>query len=305
MYLPELHEEFLQYLEVERNYSPLTITAYRSDFRSFLRYLNDQAIEATAEQINRAVVRGYIAWLHEAGLSAKSVARHIHSLRSFWNYMLEEEYVSSHPFGRISIPKTPQYVPRFLSAEEVRELLAATERQSSVFDAFRDKAILSLLVFCGLRRSEILGLRLSNVNLRTGTVAIVGGKGRRSRRVPVCAEAMGAVQDWLEMRPSDCRHDHVFVCKWGAPLSKNGLGACLKRALSKTNIQAAGVTLHTLRHTFATLLLRGGCDLFSLQQLLGHSRLDTTAIYLHSGLGDLQEAVNCHPLVNAEGGHGS
>jgi len=305
MYLPDVHKEFLMYLEIERNYSPRTIIAYASDFRSFLHCLEEKGIEPLTKHIDRLVVRGYIAWLRECGLSPASVARHVHSLRSFWNYLLDEEYAASHPFARISVPKTREKVPRVLSADEARKLLDAAERQDCVFNAFRDRAILGLLIFCGLRRSEVLSLRLRDVNVEAGTISIVTSKNGKSRTIPLCDEPEESLQDWLELRSQECSHDLVFTSKWGAPLSKNGLAACFKRALVRANIDVEDVTLHTLRHSFATLMLRGGCDLFSLQQLLGHTRLDTTAIYLHSGLGDLQDAIKCHLLTNGESGHDS
>lgn len=296
MYLPDLHQEFLNYLEIERNYSPRTIIAYRSDFQSFTKYLGIARLEPVGGNVTRSTIRGYIAYLRGSGLAPASVARHIHSLHSFWNYLRDEGYVQTDPFSRISLPKLPRKLPQVLSADEARRLLQGAEQQGCVFNAFRDKAILSLLILGGLRRSEILQLRLSDLDLNSNTLHIRSSKGGNSRLIPLGEEASAALQDWLELRSQDCGHEFLFTCKWGAPLSKNGLSSCLKRALSQAGIQREGLTLHTLRHTFATLMLRGGCDLYVLQQLLGHSRLDTTAVYLHTGLADLRQAIKHHPL---------
>jgi len=301
MRLDDLHEEFLTYLEVERDYSSLTAVAYRSDFRAFLHFLKTAGLLADLRQMDRSVVRRYVAWLKSRGLKASSVARHLNSLRSFCNYLRESQYTEADPFFRISLPKRPQEVPAHLTAEEAEALLAAAGRQRCVFNAFRDTAVLSVLLYTGVRRSEALNLRLSDLDLAGGTLQVVAGKGGKSRVLPLLPAPCEALSDWLELRPTDCGHDRVFTCKWGAPLSKRGLASCLSRALQAAGIRRPGITLHSLRHTFACLLLKGGCDLYSLQRMLGHSRLDTTAGYLHATVEDLREAVSAHPLCNGEG----
>ena len=301
MSLPELHEEYLTYLSIERNYSPRTITAYRSDFRGFLRFLAAQEIEALPSPIERTVLRGYIAGMRKGGISPTSIARRIHSLHSFWKYLLDEGHAERDPFVQISIPKLPRELPQVLSLEEAHRLLKAAESQNSMFCAYRDRAILTLLLFAGLRRSEVLNLRLRDLDLDSGTIRLAAAKGNKSRMLPLGQQVTETLRDWLELRPETAAHDHVFTAKWGAPLNKNGLMTCLERALAGAEITREEITLHTLRHTFSTLMLRGGCDLHALQCMLGHSRLDTTAIYLHTGLTDLREAVAHHPL-NALGG---
>ena len=296
-FLPDLHEEFLSYLSIERNYSPRTVTAYRSDFRRFLGFLESQEIEALPSTVERTVLRGYIVGMRTGGLSPTSIARRIHSLQSFWKYLLAEGHAQVDPFAQISIPKRPRTLPQVLSLEEAPRRLEAAERQSSVFNAFRDRAVLALMLFGGLRRSEILNLELRDLDMDSGTIRLTAAKGNKSRMLPLAPQATEAVSDWLELRPESAPHDRVFTSKWGAPLSKNGRTTCLARALAGAGITREGVTLHTLRHTFGTLMLRGGCDLHALQCMLGHSRLDTTAIYLHTGMTDLREAMARHPLA--------
>jgi site-specific recombinase XerD len=301
MRLTELHEEFVTYLEVERDYSAYTAVAYRSDFQTFLRFLKGVGLLLRVDRVDRSVVRRYVAWLKGRGLKASTVARHINSLRSFWNYLRESQYTETDPFFRLSLPKRPEEVPPHLSAEEAEALLSAAQRQSCIFNAFRDVAVLSVLLYTGMRRGELLNLRLCDVDLTGRTLRVVAGKGRKSRVLPLVPEACGALSDWLELRPTHCRHDRVFTCKWGAPLSKRGLASCLRRALDAAGVGRPGITLHSLRHTFACLLLKGGCDLYSLQRMLGHSRLDTTAGYLHATVEDLRQAVSAHPLCNGGG----
>ncbi len=294
----QLYEEFLSYLDLERGYSPLTVSSYRSDFRVFLRYLKETGKEAIVEKIDRQGIRQSIAWLRKEQLKPSSIARRLNSLRSFWNYLRDNGYVQRDPFLDISVPKRTISVPAYLSVQECKALLAASERQHLVFLAFQDKAILSVLVFTGIRRAELLGLRLDAVDLAQGTLLIHKGKGGKARMLPLCEQAVRALSDWLELRPP-CPHDHLFSSRSPRPLGVKGLMGALRRALANANIDRGTVTLHTLRHSFACLMLPGGCDLFSLSQLLGHSRLDTTAIYLHTNVEDLRRSVAKHPLNGA------
>jgi len=295
MEIPTLYEEFLSYLDLERAYSPLTIIAYRSDGRLFLRYLQGAQHQPSLEAVDRNTVRGYIAWLSREGLKANSIARRLHSLRSFWTYVRDNGYTDRDPFLRVSVPKRGRPLPVYLSADECTALLRAAERQSSALFAFRDRAILSLLVFTGLRRSELLALRLSSVDLGEGTLRVESGKGRKARLLPLAHQLLAALRDWVEVRP-ECAHDFLFTSQATKPLGRKGLMGTLARALQRASINGKRITLHTLRHSFACLMLQNGCDLFSLSQLLGHTRLDTTATYLHVNLPDLRRAVAKHPL---------
>ena len=297
MHLDKLHCEFLTYLEIERNYSPLTIVSYRSDFVTFLRFLSSEGLPHRIGTVERATVRQYIGWLRNNGLKPTTVARRINSLRSFWRYLRDCEYTGGDPFTRISLPKRSDTTPQHLTTEEARHLLDAAQRQDCLFNGFRDTAVLAVLRFTGVRRSELLALTLQDVDLPGGTVQVLAGKGRRARVIPLLEAPRTAVGDWLELRP-DCKHDRIFTSKWGAPLSKNGLASALARALAGAEVTRTGITLHSLRHTFACLLLKGGCDLYSLQRMLGHSRLDTTATYLHATVEDLRVAAERHPLAD-------
>ena len=233
--------------------------------------------------------------LRDRGLKSATVARRVNSLRSFWNYLRESDHIQTDPFFRISVPKRAARTPCHLTLDEVERLLAAAQRQKSVFDAFRDTAALMVLVCTSIRRGELLSLTVNDLDLDGGTLQVTSGKGGKPRVVPLLPAACTALADWLELRPG-CEHDRVFTSKWGAPMSKNGLASLLARALRGSGITKPGVTVHSLRHTFACLLLRGGCDLYSLQRMLGHSRLDTTAVYLHATVEDLRAAAAKHPL---------
>jgi site-specific recombinase XerD len=295
MRIEPLYQEFLTYLSVERNCSPLTVTAYQSDGRLFLESLADQALPAETESVTRLVVRQYIVWLRNRGLKPSSVARRIHSLRSFWNYLWDSDYTNTNPFRKLTLPKRSRDLPVYLSEEECRRLLQGAGNQPCPFCACRDRAILTLMIFTGARRSEVLDLTWPNVDLEQGTVRFVGAKGDKTRVVPLAVDAADLLREWREVRPA-CDHAYVFTAKWGARLGKKGLMSALRRALASSGIDKSNVTLHKLRHSFACLLLANGADLHCLQAMLGHTRLDTTGIYLHATAEDLRDAMAKHPL---------
>ncbi|MEN6547565.1 MAG: tyrosine-type recombinase/integrase [Armatimonadia bacterium] len=295
MELHPLYEEFLTYLAVERNCSPLTISAYRDDARSLFRHLEAEGIAPNAGNITRLTVRGYIAWLRGRGLSPTTVARRIHSLRSFWNYLWDSDYVDTNPFRKISLPKQSRALPVYLSVEEASRLVAAAGAQKAEFYARRDRAVLSVLLFTGARRSELLNLQWDDVDMQGETVRFVGAKGDKTRVVPMAAQLLSDLLAWQEVRQA-CQHRYVFTSKSGTRLGKRGLQTALTWALRVAGIDKPGITTHKLRHTFACMMLRGGADLSCLQRMMGHSRLDTTGIYLSATAEDLKEAMGRHPL---------
>ncbi|MBM3474673.1 MAG: hypothetical protein FJX75_15525 [Armatimonadetes bacterium] len=303
MLLAPVFDEFVAYLDLELNRSRQTLSAYQSDFRQFVQCLGETRREASVEAVDRQAVRAYIAWLRQRGLSPTSVCRRVASLRSFWRYVRDAGITERDPFVRVSVPKRAKHLPVCLSAEEAEVLLRAAGQQASVLRAFRDTAALTTLVFAGLRRAELLGLRLRDVDLREGTLRVEHGKGDRTRLVPLSARPLSALRDWLELRP-ECDHGFVFTSNDRRRLAPKGLAGLLRRALSRAGLNRPGTTAHSLRHTCATLLLRGGCDLHSVQRVLGHRDPATTAIYLSLTLADLRRSVARHPLA-AEGVHGS
>jgi site-specific recombinase XerD len=290
MRIEPLYEEFLTYLEVERDSSPLTITSYRSDGKLFVASLGHLGVEPQIDAVSGHVVRRYLAYLSRRGQKPASIARKLCSLRSFWRYLRDSDYTQSDPFVRISAPSKERALPNYLSAQECAALLDAAERQRSIFLAFRDKAALATLIFTGLRRGEILGLRVAALDFADNKVVVRRGKGKKSRVVPMVAQLRQPLEDWLEVRPA-CGHDFVFTTQSGVRMGKRGLMTALGRALATAGIDKPGITLHKLRHSFACMLLQNGCDLFSLSTMLGHTRLDTTAIYLEATVEHLRSAI--------------
>jgi len=289
-------EQFLYWLEIERECSPLTIEAYQSDARQFRAFLSDVGIDHDTKAITSDVVRQFIAEMKGRGLSPQTIARRINCLRSLWRFLNITGLETTNPCIAVTVPRKRRSLPTFLSVDECRAMLGATETNHYAILAFRDRAALSLLMCAGLRRSELLDLLVSDIDVDAGWVRVRRGKGGRPRMVPLVGEAVPAVRDWLELRP-ECGHDRLLTTLSRKPLGKNGLQVLFHKALRNSGIMRPGLTLHSLRHTFASLLLQNGCDLLSIQKMLGHASLDTTAIYLHVGMKTLQEAALRHPLA--------
>jgi site-specific recombinase XerD len=298
MELAPVHDEFCAYLDLECARSPQTLASYASDFRQFLSFLAETNRRPEVEEVDRQAVRAYVTWLRRRHLSVPTVSRHLASLRSFWKYVRDGGYTEHDPFVRVSVPKRGKALPVCLSAAEAQALLDAAGDQPNPLKAVRDTAVLSVLVFTGLRRNELLGLRLPAVDLAEGTLRVEHGKGDKARMVPLTLRPRVALADWLEVRP-ETDHDYLFTSSDARPLARKGLMGLFRRAVRRAGIARPGLVLHSLRHTAATLLLQGGCDLRSLQRLLGHSRLDTTATYLSLTMSDLHRAVARHPLAGA------
>ena len=295
MDLRPLSEDFLTHLRVERRLSPYTTFAYDHDLRTFFRFLVKEDQSPVVDAVSPELLRRYLVWLESRDLAVATIRRRFHGLRSFWTYLCDWHDVTRNPFRRVTLPKRPESAPAFLTPDEVHRLLDATEANRYVARGIRDQAAVTMLVYTGLRRQELLDLTLSDVDLEEGLVRIRRGKGGRGRVVPLLPEVVAALRDWLEFRPS-CDHAGLFMNHMHQPLGRHGLHNLFRRALRVSGIRREGITLHTLRHTFATLMLRGGCDLRSLQRLLGHASLETTAIYLHSDLASLRRAVDAISL---------
>ena len=295
MQIEPLYEEFLTYLAVERNSARLTVEAYRSDGRVFLGFLDEAGVAREVGAVTKLVLRQYVVWLRERGLQPATVARRIHSLRSFWNYLWDSEYTDENPFRKLTLPKQSRKLPTYLSEDECRRLIEAAGAQASPFLACRDAALLTFLLFTGARRSEVLNLTWRHVDLEQGTVRFVAAKGDKTRVLPLAPAAVEGLRGWRELRPA-CGHEYVFTTQWGARLGRRGIRTALQRALEGAGIERPGITPHKLRHSFACLLIRNGADLSCLQRMLGHTRLDTTGVYLEATAEDLREAMGRHPL---------
>ena len=293
--IEDVAREFFVYLDAEKGCSRATIEAYASDLNLFVEFLVQRDRGAEVEAVTAELLREYLADMSARGLSASTRGRRLYALRSLWHYLEVTERVTENPCRRVSAPRRHEHVPTSLSVAECARLLAACEDNHYVDLAFRDRAILCALIYQGLRRAEVLGLQLGDVDPEAMTVLVRRGKGGKSRMMPLAEPAAEALADWLELRPR-CEHSVVFTTRGARPMSAKDLQRMFRRTVARADLAREGLTVHSLRHTFAMLLLREGVDVRALQRLLGHSSIETTALYLHLETDDLRDAVARHPL---------
>ena len=300
MLMETLAQDFALYLEAEKGYSPLTAKSYCYDLRTFFDYLQAQGVEVEVQEVTVALIRGWVVQMHRRGLSKSTVGRRLHGLRSFWSYLLECDYAYADPVREGSVPRREQKLPKYLPADDLEALLEASQHGHSVFCAFRNYAMMSTLVFTGMRRGELINLRTGDLSIGEGVLK-VRGKGSKERMIPLVRRVIDAIGDWLEFRPEHCGHDFLFTTTHGNRIHPSRMQRIWRGIFERTEIEDDGVSLHTLRHSLATLLLQSGeASLPEIQRILGHSRLETTAIYLHVTEGELRDAVESHPLAGGK-----
>lgn len=298
-------QRFLNSLRARRNFSAHTHRAYAADLAEFEAFwLAEKG--GDIEELSRHSLRAYLAHLQDPSkkLGRNSVLRKISSLRSFTRYLQGEKALKRDPFLNVPIPKKERRLPRFLSESEMASLIEKGS-PGEEWVRLRDRAMLELLYSSGLRRSELVRLNVGDVDFVSGTVRVFG-KGSRERVVPVGLEALKSIRDYLRARPSgDDGRSPLWLNAGLKPLGDSGAALILKRCVRRAGLLKT-VTPHGLRHSFATALLDHGCDLRSLQEMLGHKNLTTTQIYTHTTLEKLRKIYGeAHPRSDApppEGG---
>jgi len=291
--------DFLAYLEFERGLSRNTLEAYRSDLLQFGAYLRRRGV--AAEHAQHADLAGFLSELADGGEDRPKVApatlqRKAACLRSFYRHLRREQVIEHDPTAELRAPRKTQRLPQVLSRDEVAKLLAAPKGATPA--ALRDRALLELMYACGLRASEAIELQVGDVDVKAGVLR-ARGKGSKERLVPVGSEAIAALRHYLNRgRPAlvgIADEARLFVNRRGRGLSRQGLYKIVQRHARAAGLDAK-MSPHTLRHTFATHLLAGGCDLRSLQEMLGHADIATTQIYTHLSADRLKDAYfKAHP----------
>jgi len=285
-------ERFLDALWLEKGLSANTLLAYRHDLEAFAGWLAARGL--TLAGADRATILDYLADGLHAGRSARSAARLLSCLRSFYRHLLREGQIAADPTLQVQSPRIGRALPRSLGEDDVDRLLAAPDTTTAI--GLRDRAMLELLYACGLRVSELVTLELGRVNLGQGVVRIMG-KGSRERLVPVGDEALA----WLARYLREARSQLVpqgsstmlFPGRGGAALTRQAFWHRIKQHAAAAGI-AKPLSPHTLRHAFATHLLNHGADLRVVQMLLGHSDLSTTQIYTHVARERLKQLHAAH-----------
>ncbi|HKZ52828.1 MAG TPA: site-specific tyrosine recombinase XerD [Candidatus Acidoferrales bacterium] len=283
---------FLNYVRVERGLAANSVAAYSRDLEKFSRFCQTRSL--TPARVGRQHVVDFLGSLYQQGLDSRSVARHLVTVRNFFRFLRQEEVIRREPTEHIESPRVWKRLPKFLTLEEVERLLAAPG-DSTPLD-LRDKAMLEVLYATGLRVSELVSLKVADVQLDAGYLRCFG-KGSKERVVPLGKQATAAIETYLREarvklgrgRPSP----YLFLSRRGQGMTRQNFWRLLR-----LRARAAGVrmrlTPHVLRHSFATHLLERGADLRSVQLLLGHSDISTTQIYTHVAQGRLRQIYRAH-----------
>lgn len=298
--LAPLIRRYIRYLKLERNYSPNTIDAYRHDLHLLLIHLSGQGLTPTDVKLDD--LQRFAAWIHERGIGPKSQARILSGVRTFYHYLVVDGYLEVDPTELLESPHLPKHLPEYLTTEEVDRLEAAIDLTSA--EGHRNRAIIEVFFSCGLRVSELVELKLSNLFLNERFMRVVG-KGGKERLVPISQRAVGELELWFDdrrrMRIKPGEDDYVFLNRRGHHLTRTMILIMVKRLGEAAGIKKT-LSPHTLRHSFATAPLRGGTDLRVIQVLLGHADIATTEIYTHMDDESLRQAVLCHHPRNIRNG---
>jgi integrase/recombinase XerD len=294
--------DFLAYLELERGLSRNTLEAYRSDLLQFGDFLGRRGLSLAETQ--HGDIAGFLSELAAGAaerppVAAATLARKVAALRSFYRHLRREGVLEHDPTAELRGPRKTRTLPRVLSREEVARLLSDPRGADPL--ALRDRALLEVMYACGLRASEAIGLELADVDLEEG-VLCARGKGSKERLVPIGSQAVAALRAYYRSgRPSLLgvgSETRLFVNRRGTRLTRQGLYKIVQGHARRVGLEEK-MSPHTLRHTFATHLLAGGCDLRSLQEMLGHADLATTQVYTHLSADRLKDAYfSAHPRAS-------
>lgn len=283
--------EFLKYLKIEKNYSNYTIINYGKDLKVFLKFLKQENID-DFNKVDYNIIRKFLENLYEYEYSNKSVARHISSLKSLYKYLLKEDIVKNNPMNLISNPKIEKKLPKFLYYNELEKLFEVPDK-TTVF-GMRDLTILETFYSTGIRVSELVNIKMEDIDFNNKTIKILG-KGNKERIVLYGNVLSEYLDIYLSKRKEISKTNFLFINKFGNQLTDRGVRLIIENILKKGSFNYH-ISPHTLRHTFATHMLDNGADLRIVQELLGHSSLASTEVYTHISNERLREVyLNSHP----------
>ena len=293
-YSTNILKAYQRYLKLERNYSTNTVDAYIHDIKSLLDYCLD--ISKNVLQLQLEDLQNFAATIHEKGIGPTSQARILSGVRSFYRYLLLDGYIEADPAELLESPNLGKHLPEVLSTPEVDKLekgIVLTKKEGQ-----RNKAIIEVLFSCGLRVSELVNLKLSQLFLDDGFVQVIG-KGSKERLVPISKRAIKELRLWFDDRKEldvkDGEEDYVFLNRRGSHLTRTMILLMIKKQAKIAGIKKT-ISPHTMRHSFATALLKGGADLRAIQAMLGHEDIGTTEIYTHIDITTLRkEILEHHP----------
>lgn len=275
-----LIDQFLNYLVIERGLAKKTVEAYRRDIKRYRIFLDEHRSKHFSETDTPLILK-HLILLRKSGLAARSRARHLVAIRGFYRFLLQEKMLRNDPSRLVDLPKTSQKLPHVFSRKEIVRLLEAPDTKKPL--GVRDAAMLELLYAAGLRVSELIHLKLQDINLEAGFVRVFG-KGSKERIVPIGLHAKEKIGLYLNsvrpLRLKQTPSPYLFIARAGKPMTRQGFWKLLRRYALQAGLNKK-ITPHSLRHSFASHLLEGGADLRAVQIMLGHADISTTQIYTH------------------------
>ena len=288
---------FITYLDCERNYSPYTITAYNKDLITFQDFCEKEYDMKEISTTPYSIIRSWVVYLVESGISNRSINRKISSLKSYFNFLLKSKQIKENPLRKHQSLKVEKRINVPFSEKEINEVLDFFDHDDD-FEQVRDKLIIEFLYTTGMRRAELIGLKENSVDLSQSIVKVIG-KRNKERQIPLLNSVRKTIENYRviknKMAPPT---DHFFVTKKGAQIYPNLVYRIINEYFGKVSLKVKK-SPHIIRHSFATHLLNEGADLNSVKELLGHSSLASTQVYTHSNLKDLKLMYNqAHPRSN-------
>jgi integrase/recombinase XerD len=285
------------FLRIEKNLSPNSVSAYVNDINKLITFVAEYYPNLTPETVKLAQLRKFVEWMNQKGISPRTQARTISGIKSFYKFLLIEEAVENDPTTLVESPRIGRKLPEILTDEEINSLIEAIDETKP--EGLRNKAILETLYSCGLRVSELVDLKLSNLHFEQEFLRIAG-KGERERLVPISKRAIEDIKKYLvnsrkKLTIEKGFENVVFLNRRGKKLSRVMIFTIIKNLAEKIKLEK-NISPHTFRHSFASALVQGGADLRTVQEMLGHESILTTEIYTHLDKEYLKDTVNkFHP----------
>ena len=289
---------YQNYLQIEKSLSKNTVDGYCRDIKKLNNFFNGNDDKKKIEEVNYQDFQNYLSYLNDLKINARSQSRIISSMRSFFKFLILEKIIKENPTELLENPKTGKKLPEFLTIEEIELLVNQIDRSKK--EGERNLAIIEILYGCGLRVTELIELKISEIYWEEGFIRIIG-KGNKERLVPLGKIASKHLKIYLNeirvhQKVKDLFVDHVFINKNGSKISRVMIFKIVKKLTEKAGIQK-NISPHSLRHSFATHLVEGGADLRSVQEMLGHQSITTTEVYTHLDKNYLKQAIlDHHPL---------
>ncbi|WP_417445227.1 tyrosine-type recombinase/integrase [Joostella sp.] len=288
--------KFLDYLQLEKNYSKHTVLAYKNDLAAFLEFCEVTFEETSIQQINYSQIRSWIVLLVDSDISNRSINRKVSSLKAYYKFLLKTKQIEVNPLAKHKALKTAKKIEVPFSVQEMKQVLNDMEFEDS-FEGLRDKLIIELFYATGMRRIELVNLELPDIDFANKTIKVLG-KRNKERYVPLASSLEITIKDYLRIRSDYVNEDSkdcLFLLKSGHKVYENLVYRTINKYFSKASTKLKK-SPHILRHTFATHLLNEGADLNSVKELLGHASLASTQVYTHNSIAELKKQYgNAHP----------